>query len=158
MFESVGMLAIVFSLVFVAYQIRQDQLLTRSELGAGSAELTAEISMMAIESEFQSTFVKMINQPGELSDDEIVEIDFFLRAVKTSFIRECYLAARGVFAECDGMIRSLMPRYFSNEFAKVWWQRYGQSMYIPDWISDEIATLDADGNRQDIADLKAEFQ
>jgi hypothetical protein len=127
-------------------------------LGAGSTEYIANLSMMAIESGLQNTLVKMINQPGELSDEEIVEIDFFLRAVKSSFVRECYLVARGVFDECDNMIRSILPRYFANDFAQKWWQRYGYSAYIPDWIGNEIAALDSDGNRKELADLKAEFQ
>jgi hypothetical protein len=159
LFESIGLLAVVFSLIFVAFQIRQDQQLTRSELGAGSTEFAAEISMVAIESAFQKTFVKMINEPDKLTDDEIVEIGFFLQAVKLLFIRECYLVERGVFVECDGTIRGNLRVYFQNEFAKAWWKQNDRpNPNLPDWLSGEIAELDANGNRRRLEELRESVQ
>jgi hypothetical protein len=159
LFESIGFVAIVLSLIFVALQLRQDQQLTRSELGAGSTEFSAEIAMVALESAFQKTFAKMITQPDQLTDDEIVEIGFFLRAIKLSFIRECYLVARGVFVECDDTIRGAMRNYFENEFAKAWWKRNDKGKsYLPDWVSGEIAELDANGNRRELEELRESVQ
>ncbi len=159
LFEAVGLLAIVLSLIFVGLQIRQDQILARSELGAGSTELSAEIGMMALESEFQTTFVKMINQPDQLTDDEIVEISFFLQTLKILFVRECYLVARGVFAECESTIRGNLRSYFENEFAKTWWkQNDTPNIYIPDWVIGEVAELDANGNRRRLDELRESIQ
>jgi len=159
LFEAVGLLAIVLSLIFVGLQIRQDQVLARSELGAGSTELSAQIAMMALESEFQETFFKMINQPDQLSDDEIVEIGFFLQAVRIMFIRECYLVERGVFPECESNIRGNLRNYFENEFAKAWWkQRDRSNPYLPDWLSREIAELDSGGNRRRHEELRETVQ
>ncbi len=159
LFESIGLLAVFFSLIFVAFQIRQDQQLTRSELGAGSTELSAEIAMMALESEFQKTFFKMINQPDQLTGDEIVEVGFFLQALKVLFIRECYLVDRGVFVECESTIRGNLRSYFENEFAKTWWkQNDTPNIFIPDWVSGEVAVLDANGNRRRLEELRESFQ
>ena len=65
------------------------------------------------------------------------------------FIRECYLVERGVFVECDGQIRGMLHCYFENEFAKPWWKHNDRpSPYIPDWLSGEVAELDANRNRR----------
>ena len=158
-FESVGMLAIVASLIFVALQLRQDQRLVRSQLGAGTTELNAAISMAAQESEFQKTFVKMINEPDQLSDEEIVEISLFLGSIKGSIRRECYLVERGVFAECDNMTRGRLRNYFQNEFAKSWWRQNSEpGTYIPDWVDAYVEELDANGNRRKIAELRESVQ
>ena len=153
--QVIGIFAIVLSLMFVVFQIRQDQVLTRSELGAGTTENTGNIQLMAANPDFAKTYSKMVNQPDELSDDEIVQMHFLLGAVKSSFIRECYLKARGVFAECAGMIRYHLPRYFGNAFAKNWWRlNSSPSPFIPDWINDEVAGLDADTNQQYFMQLR----
>ena len=115
--------------------------------------------MVAIESAFQKTFVKMINEPDKLTDDEIVEIGFFLQAVKLLFIRECYLVERGVFVECDGTIRGNVRVYFKNEFAKAWWKQNDRpNPNLPDWLSGEIAELDANGNRRRLEELRESVQ
>ena len=146
MFESIGLLAIILTLVFLGIQTKQDQLLTRSELGAGSTEIVAEISMMAIESEFQRTFVKMISQPDQLTNEDVVEIHFFLAAMLQTMIRECYLMDRGVFVECGGLVRSILRNYFENEFAKNWlMSRAGNIPWMPDWFTSEVAELDTNG-------------
>jgi len=158
LFESIGLLAIILSLVFVGFQIKQDQLLTRSELGAGSAKMAAEISMMAIESEFQRTFVKMISQPDQLTDEEVVEIRFFLSAMLQMMIRECYLMDRGVFVECENAARFTLRNNFENEFAKNWLlSRSGTIPYMPDWFFSEIAELDTNGNLRRIEESREPY-
>jgi hypothetical protein len=115
--------------------------------------------MVALESAFQKTFAKMITQPDQLTDDEIVEIGFFLQTAKLLFIRECYLVERGVFAECDDTIRGNMRNYFENEFAKAWWKQNDRpNSYLPDWLSGEIAELDSDGNRRRLEELMESVQ
>ena len=160
LFEAVGLLAIVLSLIFVGLQVRQDQLLARSTLGAGTAQFTAEIGMMAIESEFQKTFVKMIFQPDQLTDDEIVEANWFLSAQRQVIMRECYLKERGVFVECDAVIRGVLRNYFENQFAKNWWQQasWGNNPYVPNWINDKVAELDSNGNRRRIEEIRESFE
>lgn len=155
LFEAVGLVAIVLSLIFVALQIRQDHKLARSELGAGTTENNADILLIATESEFAKSFAKMINQPDELTDSEMIQIDFFLHAVKTTFIRECYLKERGVFDECAEMIRSRLPLTFGSAYAQTWWRlNWAPHPYIPNWVSDEIAGLDGDTNQQYFQELR----
>lgn len=158
MFESIGLLAIVLSLVFVGLQLKQDRFLTRSELGSKTAEITAEISMMAIESEFQRTFVKMISQPDQLTDEEVVEIDFFLFAMFQMISRECYLMERGVFVECDDITNYILRQYFENEFAKNWLlSKIADASYMPAWFSGEVAELDTGGNLRRIKESRAPY-
>ena len=153
--QVIGIFAIILSLMLVAFQIRQDHTLTRSGLGAGTTENNANIKLIATNSDFAKTYAKMLNQADELSDDEIVQLDFFLGAVKSVFVRECYLKARGVFADCENMVRAQLPRYFGNSFAQNWWRlNWSPSPYLPGWINDEVNGLDADKNQQYLKQLR----
>ncbi len=162
LFEGVGVIAIVLSLIFVGLQLRQDQILVRSELGAGSAELNVHHRMMAIESSFQKTFAKMMTQPGQMTDEEVIEADLFLTSLTQMIVRECYLVERGVFVECEAMAYVLLRNFFENQFAKNWWQGRIESgrlnPYLPDWISDVVADLDPNGNRRRIDQLRQSFE
>ena len=159
LFEAIGVAAIVLSLIFVALQLKQDQELTRAQLGAATTEMASEIRRNFIESGFQQTFVKMITQPDQLTIEEIAEIDFALTSVKGALIRECYLVERGVFAECDGALRNNSRQFFQNAFAQEWWkQNYRPNPYLPDWLSEEIEMFDPNGNRQQFEQLQQVFQ
>jgi hypothetical protein len=69
------------------------------------------------------------------------------------------LVERGVFAECEGTIRGNIHYYFENEFAKAWWKQNDNSNpYFPDWLSSEIAELDANGNRRRLEALRESVQ
>jgi hypothetical protein len=159
LFEAIGLAAIVVSLVFVALQLKQDQELSRAQLGAGSTEMAAAIRTGFVESEFQKTFVKMITQPDQLTLEEVAEINFALRSVKAMFIRECYLVERGVFAECENSLRSNSRQFFQNAFAQEWWkQNDGPNPYLPNWLSEEIAEFDPTENQRQFEQLQQVFQ
>ena len=95
--ELVGIAAIVASLVFVGLQLRQDQVIARSALGAGSFESLASLRQEMIGSDFAATYAKMLEQPEQLTTVEQLQVNAYLDAVKFLIIRECYLYERGVF-------------------------------------------------------------
>jgi len=68
--ELVGIAAIVASLVFVGLQMRQEHIIARSELGAGSFEGFSSLRQEMTGSEFAATYAKMLEQPGQLTTME----------------------------------------------------------------------------------------
>jgi len=155
--ELIGIVAIVASLVFVGLQIRQDQVIARSELTSDSFQLMIELEQMLVESEFATTFAKMLDRSDDLTHSEMVQLDSFFDALMTMYLRECYLKARGVLAECEQIFRETSDKYFGNWYGQSWW-RSNRSQYagdlggLPDWFDTEIENMDPDQYRQRIQD------
>lgn len=144
MIEWVGPVAIVASLVFVGIEVRQDRNLARAELAAQSFDTLAELRLVFTSDEFSTTYAKMLNQPEELTSAEMLQINGILGAVSLMFVRECYLVERGIFEECDNIVRGNAPLFFGNPYAQSWWRVYRQrpDRVGPGWIDNEIAKVD----------------
>ena len=159
LFETIGGVAIVASLIFVGLQIRQDQLIARSELGAGSFENYAVINQMMVDADFATLWAKMLETPKELRVDEMLRVNGFLNLVAEAMARECYLKERGIFVECDNLIRDLMRRYFGNAYAQAWW-RYSNTrpaVALPEWVDKEISEQDITAGRTRLESIKDEL-
>ena len=59
-FEVVGMLAIVASLIFLGFQVRQDHAIARAELNALLVEGSQALLEIRTRPEFSRTWVKML--------------------------------------------------------------------------------------------------
>ena len=149
LFETIGGVAIVASLVFVGLQIRQDQLIARSELGAGSFENYAVINQIMVDPEFAALWAKMLETPKDLRVDEMLRVNGFLNLVAEAMARECYLKERGIFVECDNAIRDLIRRYFGNAYAQTWWRHSDTrpAVVLPEWVDKEISQFDVTAGR-----------
>ncbi len=157
-FELVGLVAIVLSLIFVGLQMRQDQILARSELGAGTVEVMIEVRSTVSDPDFAKTWAKSLNEPENLSDDEMVQINSYLANTKAIFIRECYLVSRGVFAECDNVLNSQIPKIFGSEYAKSWWRlNWRSDGILPDWVNTVVEDLEPDTIRGDLKSIRDEI-
>jgi hypothetical protein len=153
-FEVVGLIAIVASLIFVGFQLRQDRVIARSELGAGTAEAVLSIQEVMADPEQARVYAKMLDHPEDLSVEEMLQINRTLQMVSTLFFRECYLTDRGVFVECEELIRSHMPLYFGNKYAQAWWKESHIKPRLPNWVSEEIAGLDPGTELQRLEKIK----
>jgi len=147
--ESVGVIAIVASLLFVGLQLQQDKRLTRAELGSFAMEYSSSVSFGLSDPEVAHVWAKMLDNPEDLSSAEMVQIGGILRSVRTIMLRECYLLAMDVFGECESTVRAAAKTYFSNEFAQAWWRNYhDQNPYgTGDFINDIVTSVDITGNR-----------
>ena len=155
MLELVGFAAIALSLIFVGLQLRQDHLLARSELGAGTMEAIVELNAMGNDTEFAATLAKMINDPNNLTDGEMIQIDRYLHSAKALIVRECYLVAINVFDECDTTARVILGRDFGSRYAQAWWKLdWSPIPYIPDWANDELTGMDDDRNVKNLKELR----
>lgn len=156
----IGMFAILASLVFLGIQVRQDHLLARSELGSVTVELVANQAWMATEKETAMALAKSINQPSDLTDSEVIQVNQFLWASTLLMMRECYLVERGVFAECDGVVDGQLSAYFANTYAQSWWKHsHEQSRirYLPEWVDQKIRELDPNANKRTVELLKEDL-
>jgi len=144
--ELLGIAAIVASLIFVGVQLRQEQLIARTEMASVSAEIKLQINDKISEPEVAAAYAKMLSAPDELSVVEKIHLHGLLWMVIEAFKRDCFIKDRGIFEECDEQIQSLTPFYFGNEFSQRWWQLNKQdTIYaLPAWVDDHISGLDKD--------------
>lgn len=159
LFETLGGVAIVASLIFVGLQIQQDQLIARSELGAGSFENYATINQVMVDPEFAALWSKVLETPKDLRIDEMLRVNGFLNMIAEAMARECYLKERGIFVECDDAIRDLMRRYFGNAYVKTWWRLSDTrpAVDLPEWVDKEISELDVNAGRTRLESIRDEL-
>ena len=151
--QVVGIFAVVASLIFVGLQMRQDQLIARAELTSESFELMMALDQNLLDPEFASAYAKMLERSEDLSLEEMVQIDSLLDAVRTLYIRECYLKERGIFVECEAIVHTTVEKYFGNWYGQSWWRlNKPQSIDVlgslPDWIDAKIESLDPNDYRR----------
>ena len=148
--EGIGVLSIVASLVFVGLQINQDQELARAQMGSETSEYVSAIYLTMADREFSSTFAKMLQEPENLTSQEMVQLNGVLASVAELIFRECYLLDRGVYAECNSFIEVHGNRFFGSRYAQTWWRHnrppsfYGLTQEFDSVIEDiqENATMD----------------
>ena len=158
MFEVVGMLAIVASLIFVGLQVRQDKEIARSQLFTDGIVLLDGLHQSFMEPEIASVYAKMINSPDDLSFEELVQLDGLLEKVVNIYSRECFLMRRGIYVECENIVRITAELYFGNPHAQSWWRLNGPRSVLPEWIDAEIKRVDTDYYRRRIEDTKVAMQ
>jgi hypothetical protein len=146
--ELIGIVAIVASLVFVGMQMQQDRVHARAELGADSFSNLASLSLELTSGEFAPVFAKAIEQPGELTTAEQLQVNAYLEAYTYLILRDCYLMEREVFIECEIIVREYGPRFFGNHYAQSWWklQNAGDLEFMPDWVDAAITGIDPESN------------
>lgn len=156
--ELIGIAAIVASLVFVGLQMRQDHVIARSELGAGSFESLASLRKDMTSPEFAAIYAKMLEQPDQLTTAEQLQVSAYLDAAKYLIIRECYLVVRKIFDECSVLVREYGPSFFGSQYAQSWWrlQSPRDLTFLEGWVDDEITGIDPEYNLKELRALKGD--
>ena len=146
--ESVGIITIVASLIFVGMQMRQDRLLARAAMGAGSFESLASLRIELTNPEFASTYAKALERPEQLTTAERLQVNAYLDAFTYMVVRDCYLKEREVFVECEIIVREYGPIFFGNRYAQSWWQSQDRKKmtFLPSWVDTEITAIDPESN------------
>lgn len=157
--ELVGIVAIVASLIFVGLQMRQDHMIARSELAAGSFESLASLRLEMTGTEFAATYARMLEQPQQLTTAEKLQVNAYLDAAKFLIIRECYLVLREIFTECNVLVREYAPYFFGNSYAQTWWrlQAPRNLSFLEGWVDDEISGIDPQYNLKELRTIQGQL-
>lgn len=149
-FELLGLVAIVASLIFVGMEIQQERDLARSDLAAQSFENTSTFHLTLTSPDFAKTYAKALENPNNLTTDEKLQIDGYLRAFVALIRRECYLTERYVFSECRGIVHGIGPNVFGSRYAQAWWKlnKPDVGLYFPEWVDSVVTSFDPDHNLQ----------
>jgi len=147
--ESVGIIAIVASLLFVGLLLRQDRQLARAELGSFAMEFGASVHFGMSDPEIGRVWAKMFENPRDLTVAKMVQVDGILSSARSIMLRECNLLAMEVFGECDGTVRGVATDFFSNEYTQALWRHtHRPNVYgTADFIDEIVTRVDTTGNR-----------
>ncbi len=156
--EMIGIASIVASLVFVGLEMRQDHIVARSQLAAGTFENLAALRQEMTGPEFAATYARMLEQQEQLSTAEQLQVNAYLDAVKLLMIRECYLLERDIFTECSVFVLEYGPYFFGNSYAQTWWQLQSprELSFLPGWVDDEISSIDPEYNLKELQAIRGE--
>jgi hypothetical protein len=148
--QIIGIFALVASLVFVGMEVQQERDLARSDLAAQSFANTSMFHLTLSSPDFAKTYAKVLESPNNLTIDEKLQIDGYLRAFVAMIRRECYLTERDVFSECRGIVQGIGPNVFGSKYAQAWWQLNKPDVgpYFPEWVDSAITSFDPDQNLQ----------
>ena len=155
--ELIGMALLIVSVLFLAIQIRQDHNLTRSTLGSQTVELFNELELTRSDPSFAKAYEKMLREPDNLTDDEMIQINSYLYGAKMLILRECYLAFRGVFKSCKPFIKDHSRHFFGSRYAQSWLrvsrQHQGRKPF-DQLIEDEVEELAPDANFEELKSIR----
>jgi hypothetical protein len=120
--ELIGIAAIVASLIFLGLEMRQQHAIARAQLGSETFDFMRSIELQMSDVALSEDFVKMIENPEDLTLEEMTRINAFLQQVVDLFQREGMLVARGIFEESDAVLARYGPLVFGNRYAQAWFR------------------------------------
>jgi hypothetical protein len=137
--EIVGALAVVISVLYLAFQIRQNTQTVQGATIQGITETAQRENRWS--SDLAGVFVKAIESPDSMSSLEAFQMGEWLTAAMMARQNEYLQYQRGLLDQemwdaSIGVVRSIM----SIDFARIWWQSWDTSVYNPAFVSvvDEI--------------------
>jgi hypothetical protein len=77
--EAVGALAIVASLILVAYELRQNTLMTRAQITQSRAELAVTEQVAVYNSDYMPSLIVKVQSGQQLTDEEMLRYEAFVR-------------------------------------------------------------------------------
>ena len=142
--EIVGAAAVVVSVLYLAFQIRQN---THSVRGSTIQAVTETIQREnRWSSDLGETFVKAIESPSEVTAVEAFKLGEWLSAAMSARQNEYFqykkkLMDQEMWDASLGIIRSIM----SVEFCRNWWHGYDKQVYSPEFVAVVDDVIDAKG-------------
>ena len=154
--ELSGIAAIVVSLIFVGFQMRQAQVIANAELTSESFNLVIGFNQSLMDPSFAGTYVKMLDNPEGLTVEEMVQIDALLDSLMMAYRRECFLEDTGMFEGCVKVIEVTAERFFGNKYAQSWLRVQGQHFRIGLYkrVDTFLANLEANSHRRRLEEPK----
>lgn len=137
--ETLGALAVVISLLYLAAQIRQN---SRVVKGTSAQSITQTIqSELRWSSDMGEIMVKVINDPDSLSPVEAFQLGEWTTAAmwarQNEYIQyQQKLIDEGVWHGCRGILHST----FSIPWMRVWWLSFDKTVFTDDFLMlvDEV--------------------
>ncbi|NIP14230.1 MAG: hypothetical protein GWM88_05645 [Pseudomonadales bacterium] len=132
--ESLGAIAVVVSLLYLAAQIRQNSRIVK---GTTVHSITQTIqSELRWSADFREMFVKVIESPESLSKDEAFALGEWMTAAmmarQNEFIQfKQSLIDDSTWHGCRGILKNML----AIPWVRTWWAEFDNSVFTPEFIA-----------------------
>lgn len=133
-------IGVVVGLFLVAFQIDQEAELAKAQLFSDHTDSRREWNQAMMGNSPMDVVAKSIENPGDLTLAELHMMDMYFVAAINELRRLEVLRQAGL--DVGTSVEGLQSFYFGSNFAKAWYQEYGQGE-LPA-IHDKINSVDSD--------------
>lgn len=158
-------LGVIVGLVLVAYELRQEQSLTRAELNSASMDAIDAVSRSRQQEPLARALGKSMESPLELTPAERVILDGHYKESLNLILREQLFVQRGIYEDqLEVYIFLFADHVLITEYGRLWWDAFKSKLeeslesriesYADNWMSVEGIEY-----REDImGDLRNRFE
>jgi len=146
---------VLVGLAFVAYEVRQTNDIAFAEARSDMLSGYQEQAMSTYGPEISGSFIKSIEEPHQLSDEEILKVNNYLVAAMSMINKQAVLYYQfGRAAEPTDDILDAARFYLGGSFARSWWQlnKYWMDPTLVETVERHLAE-NPPTNTWDYADL-----
>ena len=136
---------VVIGLLLVAFQIKQDADLTKAVLFNDHTNSRKEWNQAMMGENPMAVVAKSIEQPQELTLEELHIMDMYLIGAINELRRVEVLKVAGLEVD-DAAVEGLQVFYFGSNFAKAWYAEYSRGTQEADPVDNLIASVSPDWN------------
>ncbi len=159
--EGSGMIALVASLLLVAYQINQSTQIATAQARAEYSAGWRTVDSTRQSENFAEVLAKSIYNPNELKPSEILELDAYYTGIMDQIQSAKINWETGIrTSHWQVSVDFLAPTYFGNEFSRAWWRSVkkgyanGEGEDFVARIDAALDASDANGQKQVISALQ----
>lgn len=137
--EIIGVILVVASLIYVAQQLRQNTAMMKAGSRQAMMGFGQEILFKVID--YPDIFFGMAKGQGELSDEEKIRMDQWLRAVLRGREYDWLQYREGLVDEASFTAYSqIIPAVLGTRRSQEWWKTVGQDTLDPEFVAyvDEL--------------------
>ena len=134
--QTIAAVLAIAGIVFVGIQVQQSNRFAKANFIADFYDTQIEIEAAAIDSDVYSTVAKSIESPGDLSMEEVLQLDAFysntlLMIDKNFVVGETLGVFNDALQEYQLVkIREVAKSLFPGDFGRIWFE--GSSFFSPD--------------------------
>jgi len=133
--EVIGGIAVIVSLLVVAYEIRQNTSVARTEHIRANFEMWLELSSIELESDVGRTIIKAVEDPDNLSSEDKFKITSWLNAVGAIYEYNNQAEELGIGPSLKVYLEGDARYYFASRYARQWFENNRR------WFNPEAAEI-----------------
>lgn len=131
---------VIFGLILVAFQIRQDVELTKIQLFSDATSSRKEWNQAMLGSDPMLVVAKSIENPSDLTLSDLHVMDAYLVGAVNELRRLEMLEAAGL--EVNVEVEGLHHFFFGSRFAQAWYEEFRDPAYLPYYYDEQIRKMD----------------
>lgn len=159
-FSVIGHIAVVIGLVVVAVELRQASIVANGELTTQFVTNWQEFDRSRQDPAFAAVYAKSIEQQGDLTLTEMVQLDgYYWAAVNQLELARMLVEPELFFSTYEDIVRENVRLLFLTPYSHAWW-RANRHQYHPDMVAivdDELGKVSPDGVKEIFETIRVEL-